>query len=325
MKAGPVTLRIFCDNKVEALWFKQLSPLLKSASVQRLEARGANPAIIDDLIAYDRPDIVLMAGGKPALVVEKTREVPTGHNVGQRIARLARAVEMGVPTIKFFPFDARKHGDYSSMCNLNIRLLAAFNKMRSIHNVPILAVNWPADGHGELVDDGSEDERMRMIVDDYLRGGLDPSCSEIRKQLVLMENSYKERLARYPKYGAPPGESVCFMSTRRLVAEVFGAIHGHARHAFEERPKSLVYTMKMTPGKCRREDPYTGTQFVYDYIWCRSGKTPEEKHTNLVLRFPLITRKVWTNANPNDPQRKSCNWYLTATGLWFKDDMDILR
>ena len=41
---------------------------------------------------------------KVLLVVKKTREVPTGHNVGQRMARLIRAVELGIPTIYFCPF-----------------------------------------------------------------------------------------------------------------------------------------------------------------------------------------------------------------------------
>ena len=49
--------------------------------------------IIQKLLKYDRPDIILVKEGVPKLVIEKTREVPTGHNVGQRFARLVNAVE----------------------------------------------------------------------------------------------------------------------------------------------------------------------------------------------------------------------------------------
>ncbi|MGH8543441.1 MAG: hypothetical protein ACREX3_07400, partial [Gammaproteobacteria bacterium] len=71
--------------------------------------------------------------------------------------------------------------------------------------------------------------------------------------------------------------------------------------------------------------PYTGTQFIYDYIWCRTGPAVSDKHTNLVLRFPSLTRGVWYSANPNDPSKKSCNWYLTANALWFQDGLDLIR
>jgi hypothetical protein len=35
------------------------------------------------------------------------------------------------------------------------------------------------------------------------------------------------------------------------------------------RSLSLVYEIRMTEDKCKRTDPYTGTQFVYDYLECR--------------------------------------------------------
>ncbi len=122
-------LQAYCDNAVEGRWFRQLSPLLKSIELCKIEARGSNPPVIDKLVEYDRPDIILTLGDRPLLVIEKTREVPTGHNVGQRFARLVRAAEAEVPTIAFFPFDAMKHGDYANVCNLNIRLLKAFESM----------------------------------------------------------------------------------------------------------------------------------------------------------------------------------------------------
>ncbi len=92
----------------------------------------------------------------PRIVLEKTREVPTGHNVGQRFARLVNAAEEGVMVIFFLPFIARKHGKYSSVCYIPARLFTALQKIEIIHQIPILAINWPSDSLYELIRDNSE-------------------------------------------------------------------------------------------------------------------------------------------------------------------------
>jgi hypothetical protein len=86
-----------------------------------------------------------------------------------------------------------------------------------------------------------------------------------------------------------------------------------------KRKQSIVYSIGMTPAKCRREDPYTGTTFIYDYTLCRIGPNPTDKSKNLILSIPRISRRRWLTANPNDVSRKSSNWYLTATMIALKD------
>lgn len=315
---------IYCDNIVEGHWFKSLSPLLKSAQLVRLASRGSNPKVIDSLVQYDRPDIILTLDGEPKLVLEKTREVPTGHNVGQRFARLVRAAELVVPVIAFFPFDARKHGDYTSVCNLNIRLLKAFEQMRLIHKVPVLAVNWPADEDHELIGDGSENDGPKRLIHGFLSSGCDVECKPFVDQERHMADEYERRLANFKGYDKPPA-SVAVESTARALDVFDVPVEAATRSTLLARAETLTYTMAMTPEKCRREDPYTGTQFIYDYIWCRKGAKVEQKHRNLVLHFPRIKRSYWHKQNPNDPGRKSCNWYLTANALVFSDGIDLVR
>jgi hypothetical protein len=314
---------IYGDNLIEAEWFRGLSPTLEAVPYFEIGRRGSNPSKIDSLVTYDRPDIILVRDDNPVLVVEKTREVPTGHNVGQRFARLVRAVEHGIVTIKFFPFDARKHGIHTGICNMNVRLLDAFEKMRIIHNVPVVAVNWPTDNEGELRDDGSEDERMKAIVHEFMLNGHDPNGSQIQLQRNIMQEERDNRIKVYPGYNKPP-KSVKSMDTKALL-ERWGNPEGETFERMAQAAHSIVYEIGMKPEKCRREDPYTGTQFIYDYVWCRSGPSAQDKHTNLVLHFPLITRNHWAKKNPNNPLKKSCNWYLTANALWFKDDIQPLR
>lgn len=315
-----MTLTIFADNAVEGGWFRSLDPRLSLAAVRLLMQRGSNPSHIEELIKYDRPDIVLDSDGRPVLVIEKTREVPTGHNVGQRLARLVRSAEMGVPTVKFFPFDARKHGDYSSICHLNIRLLDTFARMTAVHDVPVLAANWRADAAGELIIDADEDAPMRALLASFLDAGMPRWWPLARITLEGMRKEFERRLLARPAYADWP-PSVEIVSTDALLRQHDFKVLMPLRN----RGESLIYRIEMTSDKCRREDPYTGTQFIYDYIGCRSGPLPENKHRNLLLVFPQIPLQRWRDANPNDSARKSSNWYLTANALVFKDGAEFLR
>jgi len=316
---GPLT--IYGDDFHEARWFSRLDPRLRTATTELLLARGGNPVDIDPLVTFDRPDIVLVRGTKPVLVFEKMREVPTGHNVGQRLARLVRAVERGIPAIKFFPFDARKHGLHSGMCNLNARVLLAFKRMSELNRTPMLALSWPVDRHGELVEDGSEWSEVAKLVKSFLDAGLNPWWPVARSVMNQMEVEYRRRIAIHPGYAELPDSAVVVQTAAwlRTVPSATGL------RPLLNRAESLIYTMKMKPDKCRREDPYTGTQFLYDYSYCRTGPVASDKERNLVLRFPLIPRRIWESKNPDYAERKSSNWYLTANAMVFSDSAVLLR
>jgi hypothetical protein len=316
--------KIYCDNAIEANWFKNLHPSFAKIPYELIRSRGDNPELIENLIQYDRPDIIFIKGNKPLLVLEKTREVPTGHNIGQRIARLVKALENNILTIKFFPFDARKHGEHTGICNLNIRLLYAIEKMWQIHDTPILAVNWIVDANGELIDDGSEDDKLKVILKNYLESDFDIRCSffnQIRKE---NEIEYNKRLKIRPSYGKPP-PSVIFSRTKECIYGADIKFKSKDINSLCKNEETVLYVIEMTELSCRREDPYTGMQFIYDYSHCRTGVKPENKNKNLILFFPKIRKKIWLENNPDDKMRKSCNWYLTANALFFKDDYLLLR
>src|SRR5438067_1791381 len=94
---------ILYDEPQEAEWFRSLHRELRDADEEQIgEAEQREP--VRQVLAYDRPDVVLLARGRPILVVEETVEVPSGHNVGQRFARIAAAAEAGVPSIYFGPY-----------------------------------------------------------------------------------------------------------------------------------------------------------------------------------------------------------------------------
>jgi hypothetical protein len=307
---------IWSDNLLEGDWFSSLDKRMANAPIRTIGKRGTNPKIIDDLVFYDRPDIILLNGGKPVLVLEKTAEVPTGHNVGQRFARLVRSAEFGLPTFFFVPFDKRKQGVHSSMCNVNARLLRAMLRVGQIHDCPVLPVNWPCDDNGELLTDGTENEEISRLVSAVLNEMQGLATREILDYEIWVASELSRREAVYPSYKVPP-KSVKFIETETFIAAQ--PFHRESFAPLLSRSRSLVYVMDMSPDKCKRQDPYTGMQFIYDYIWLRTGSRPQDRDTNLILHVPNVTKETWLDNNPDDYQTKSCNWYLTADAICLSD------
>jgi hypothetical protein len=313
-------LQIFYDELQEGQWFRSLAPQLSNAGMNVIGARGANPQSIESLLRYDRPDIVLVVDGKPKLVVEKTTEVPTGHNVGQRFGRIANAVEEQVMFAYFFPFKAMKHGEYANVCYVNARLFEAFRKMETIHDVPVLAIDWPCDSQYEIIRDGSEDSQMKTLVKSLILNQFKYKDVEIIGTLrQRMDQEYSERVTATPSYANPP-PSVDIVETKAYLDSLESQFRNVKIPDYvRRRAETLVYRFDMTPPNCRREDPYTGTQFIYDYIWCRNGPLPKNKYRNLVLYAPLVPVERWIEANPNDSRRKSSLYYATADFMVLKD------
>ena len=316
-------LDIYYDSLTEASWFSSLNSAfsLDKNNYHIIERRGNNPKIVDEITSYDKPDIIVIENNKPLLVIEMTQEVPTGHNVGQRFARLVKAIEMGIPAIYYFPFDAKKHGEYAGLCNLNIRLLKAAKKMLELHNTPLLCVNWITDKNGEIITDGTENDRMKQLLKSYVDSGFDKNCKEFLVELNNMQREYDNRLRKRPSYSSLPN-SVTKEKTSSILVQYN---INDAKPSFINRMYTYVYKMDMSPAKCKRQDPYTGTAFIYDYLVCRNGSDVSDKDNNLALWFPSITKDVWFKKNPNDLTTKSCNWYLTANILLFKDGYYIVR
>jgi hypothetical protein len=312
---------IWSDNVLEGSWFATLDPRLSGAHIRIIGKRGTNPKIIDDLVFYDRPDIILLNRGNPVLVLEKTAEVPTGHNVGQRFARLVRAAEFGLPTFFFVPFDKRKQGAHSNLCNVNARLLRAMLRVGQIHECPVLPVNWPCDANGELVTDGTENEEISSLIGAVLNEMQGIEARELLDYEIWVTSEMDRREKIYPSYKIPP-KSVRFVNTQAFISSQ--PVNEGSWAPLLSREKSLVYVMDMSPDKCKRQDPYTGMQFIYDYIWLRTGTRPQDRETNLILQIPNVTKATWLASNPDDHQTKSCNWYLTADAICLADGVIVI-
>ena len=288
---------IFYDAYQEAEWFRGLSLHLKDAKLKPINGVGEEGLV--SLLRYDKPDIILYEGHTPRLSLEKTSEVPTGHNIGQRFGRIVCAAEENVLGIYFGPFLAKKHGKYASKCWINVRQLEAMLKLHKFHNVPSLAINWRCDADAELVRDGSESKELAVLINELIESGWNHKIPGVRLIEQEMNEEIKSGIKRYARYGGPP-DSAKIIKTEAYLHD--SRLNGYKfPKNFIDRHESLHYVVGMKAGL--RSDPFTGTQLIYDYLYCRTGSTKTERSRNLVMEIPDLDLADWnavTNVERKD-------------------------
>src|SRR2546427_4166797 len=152
---------IYYDSVQEGQWFQRLHPALAAAELRPFPSQDAPPGLAK-VLAYDRPDIVLADSDRPVLVVERTVEVPSGHNVGQRFARLAAGAQLRIPVVYFGPYAAFKHGgETRGPRYMNLRLFHAIQKAEEIEKTVITTINWPVNKDIEIVRAPDKDDRTK--------------------------------------------------------------------------------------------------------------------------------------------------------------------
>ena len=63
-------MEIYSDCLIEEDWFKNLNETFKHADCEKILSRGKNIQTVENLIKYDRPDIILIKDKKPVFVLE---------------------------------------------------------------------------------------------------------------------------------------------------------------------------------------------------------------------------------------------------------------
>lgn len=305
--------KIFYDSLQEGVWFQELNPVLADAELLPITGNESNP-LIKDTMTYDRPDIILTDNSRIILVLERTIEVPTGHNVGQRFARLASAAEHRVPLVYFGPFMARKHGGATEGPRyMNLRLFYALEALEKVNNTVATAINWPVDERFELLRGSEKDDDMReylqIVLDEYNKNGTGllidvVKNAPLQKRMQSEREQFIEQYVRNPEqYDLPPPSAV-FVSPDTL-----RTIHGASVDGFDE---VLVYSVGMT---YIRSDPYTGTGMLYRYLYVLGEP---EKNRALVLLFPNISQSQWHQVS-HRPRKDVKLFKIIADGIIFSD------
>lgn len=308
---------VLYDEPQEADWFKGLHKELEGAAEVPITEAKDWPSVAG-VLGYDRPDIVLLSDDRPILVVEETVEVPSGHNVGQRFARLAAAAEHKVPCLYFGPYVARKHGGVTAGPRfMNLRLFGALDAMVRTTGTAVTTINWPVDEDCEVRRDPHKDDDVREYVATVLGLYRGQPPTEFNKEVLasaIHARMLEERavfvgtVKKAEQYDLPP-ESV-----QVLTRETFTAAYGlDPRDHGISASEIVLYNVGM---KKIRSDPYTGMGMLYHYLYIA-----EHKERALVLWFPEIDRATW-NAAASRPTRKDVRLYKhAAEAILFKDDL----
>ena len=308
--------RVLFDEPHEAIWFKALHPDFAAAKEFSITSAKSWPSV-SRVLAYDRPDIILMDGDVPILVVEETVEVPSGHNVGQRFARIAAAAEAGVPCLYFGPYVARKHGgETEGPRYMNLRLFRALDAMERVTGSAVTTVNWPVDANCEVRRDKDKDSDVKEYVAAFLTSyyqhkNLSRVNQEILKSsfhsrmVVERDRFIVERVRRAEQYDSPP-TSVEIAKKPRLISR---ANLGESQK--ELKDEIVLYNIGM---KNIRSDPYTGMAILYRYLYVM-----ESSNRSLVLWFPNISKSTWVSTAASANRKDVRLYKIAADGIWFSD------
>ena len=311
-------MEIYYDSIQEGMWFKQLHSALRDATLVRFPSAQDGPPSLRKVLSYDRPDIVLVDKGNPILVLERTIEVPSGHNVGQRFARLVAAAQMQVPSVYFGPYAAYKHGGKTQGPRyMNLRLFYALANLAKIENTAITTIKWPVDQNYEIIQTTSKDTRVRaylnLFFSLYNTYGLPDMLKHImhssfeHEQEIERQQFISTQVVRPEQYDSPPPSVriAPWQSIKKLASESPRNLNCR---------ETVFYTVGMT---YIRSDPYTGMAMLYSYLYCGGM---QNRTRDLVLYFPHIAQDMWRTTSSEVSDRKDIRLYrLVADGILFSD------
>ena len=201
---------IFCDSLQEGLWFSHLNDCISDAKLVVIPNSQKEKRLygIERILQYDRPDIILKDNGNVIFVLERTVEVPSGHNVGQRFGRLVAAAKERIPVVYFGPYMAYKHGgDTAGPRYMNLRLFYSLRKVSDYFNTAVTTINWPVDQHCEVLKTSFKDKRLieylALFMDYYNTYGIS-GLTEYIKESPFQKEQYDEQEAFAKKRSAEP-------------------------------------------------------------------------------------------------------------------------
>jgi hypothetical protein len=311
-------VEIFFDSIQEGIWFQRLHPALRDTILSSFPDRPIMPKLLGEVLAYDRPDVVLTDKGKPVLVVERTTEVPSGHNVGQRFARLVAAAQMQIPVIYFGPYAAYKHGgETQGPRYMNLRLFYALQNLARIEDTAVTTINWPVDENYEIIQGSEKDQRIckylelffelypRLKISDITRKIMDSSFEQEQEQ--ERQEFISTEIVNPEQYNDPP-DSVIIAPAGSM--PIFGEFEPNNL----KRSEVVLYKVGM---QNIRSDPYTGMAMLYLYLYCGGMRN---RTRNMVLHFPNVNQEMWFEAASSSRERKDIRLFrLAADGILFSD------
>jgi hypothetical protein len=316
----PASFEILYDDLQEGIWLQNLHDRLKCAKLTPITGASNRNNQVAKVLQYDRPDAVVLHQNQPILVIERTIEVPSGHNVGQRFARLAAAAQCKTPVVYFGPYAAYKHGgETQGPRYMNLRLFYALEELERIEKSSVTIINWPVDENYEIIREPIKDSRLVAYLDEFFSmfdaGGIVRVNEEMPKssfhaaQIEERKSFVASEVRRPEQYSQPPNSVIVDRTTE------IASLAAHDAQKTLAQPESVVYSVGM---RYIRSDPYTGMAMLYEYLYAGG---PYSHTRNLVLHFPEITFAMWTAASDGRSRKDVRLYKQVADAILFADQL----
>ena len=230
------------------------------------------PTTIVDLVQWGTCDVILSRGSEPIVVIEDTTHI-VRMNLYQRVPRVARAADLGVPALVLQGtrgLDLTKRGDLWGLH----RYLQVFDALANLYpNNPPLAIHYLATPAGER---DAQDQLVKHVVA-LVEGDRAKVDADRRENLSGMRSVLTQGVN-----GKTPRDIPCIDHTGAEVVVRIGA-----------RPHRKSWVEK---GSGQR-DPYLGLIAAAKYIYCYGPGGRKVKR--LVVEFTYLPRGFWFFENPN--------------------------
>ena len=321
------------ENEVDERhsWLSNSPALI--ACTQRRNYENCSYSKVLALVEYARPDFILTVDGAPILSCEVTMMNPSGHNMPQRFSCLLRSAEMGVPSLFYYPYYARRSTSDPQPRYLNVRVPLAQLRLSSIFETPSLSLFWPTDPKSlQPTRDIAKHRDLAMFVEytlnSYLATGRtlsmhDPEVARIQNMMRKASRpvtgyDLNPSFRHYFPHGDPFTKSVLgdiaidppcsckVVPTESLLTETYRQF-GKNFNAYKRqkkvklllsRDKTFVYKGTANAQKTGPEHPFPGYLTLLDILYLRNdfGQTPRDRSMNLAFRLPIPVDAYVKNA-----------------------------
>ena len=306
---------IYCDDFQEGIWFKGLNDHFIDVQLEVIPARRNQIERLGlyNVLKYDRPDIILQDHGETIFVLERTVEVPSGHNVGQRYGRLLAAAEARIPAVYFGPYAAYKHGGNTAGPRyMNLRLFYALRRVSEMYNTAVTTINWPVDYHYEVLRTPEKDDRIKQYLQlffNYYDKHGSSGLTEYISHSTFQEEQYDEQekfanteIRNPEQYNSPPD------SLEIIPTSEFNRRYGLSVRFPRRIDHIILYHVGMTN---IRSDPYTGMAALYTNLYSNNN-------SSVILEFANIESDQWYQQNRLSKTYRMFKAF--SDGIVFRDD-----
>ena len=331
--------------------FVGLSPLL--ASAQRRDWRDAPIGPITELFDYARPDVVLSTNGIPVCSLELTNMNPSGHNIPQRFSCIARAAELGVPAILYYPEASRRRFSDANVRYLNIRVPMAHLRLMKIYRAPSLSVFWPTDPISKLPTTNQSDhqfladlmelfvqwpfEKDMVLEHPLFRKAVQEMVDTIdrykgsryRKNKMVREflpggfpQSYAGEYKGRPVHIDPPMKAHFYDTHQfiRILERNYALPENEwkweeTKSALLRRKYTMVFTGTLNSNRTDSEHPWPGYFSLLDVLYARAegGKLHTERTHNLIYGLPADFHDFQARIEQSMFEKKPTATYIVDT------------